>query len=155
YTVKRTWTSRDGCGNTGTALQTITVRDTAPPSLIIPPNVTLQCPANTTTNNTGVATAQDNCGQATVTYADVVSNNCVNARVISRVWTATDQCGNATNRAQTITVVDTVVPTITVPPNLTIECGTSTAPSSTGTATGQDGCSSVTITYSDVVSNGC
>ncbi|HTL56131.1 MAG TPA: hypothetical protein VL361_10660, partial [Candidatus Limnocylindrales bacterium] len=74
YTIKRTWSSHDGCGNVGTASQTITVRDTTAPVLTIPPNLTLECPADTTTNNTGVATAQDTCSPATVTYSDVVSN---------------------------------------------------------------------------------
>src|SRR5262249_9753391 len=120
-----------------------------------PADVTLECPANTGTNNTGVATAQDSCSTFTVSYSDIVSNVCGGAKVISRVWTAIDACGNTTNRAQTITLRDTSKPTITVPPDLTLECGASTAPSATGSAAGQDTCSSVNITYSDSISNNC
>jgi hypothetical protein len=155
YTIKRTWTSRDGCGNVGTATQTITVRDTTPPVLTIPPNVTLECPANTSTNNTGVATCQDNCSPSAVTYSDVVSNSCGGANVIFRVWKATDQCGNSSSATQTITVRDTTPPTITAPPNLVLECPADTSTNGTGRAIAQDGCGSVTIRYSDVVSNGC
>jgi hypothetical protein len=155
YTIRRTWTSHDGCGNVGTALQTITVRDTTPPILTLPPNLTLECPANTSTNNTGVATAQDSCSPATVTYSDVVSNNCGGAKIISRVWTATDQCGNTSSATQTITVRDTTPPTITAPPNLVLECPADTRTNSTGVAVGQDGCGSVTIQYSDSVVTGC
>src|SRR2546425_12878283 len=39
--------------------------------------------------------------------------------------------------------------------NLTVECGTSTAPSATGTATATDGCGTPTVTYSDVVTSNC
>ena len=35
----------------------------------------------------------------TMTYSDSVSNGCGGTKVICRVWTATDECGNATNRA--------------------------------------------------------
>ncbi len=155
FVVKRTYTATDSCGNSSSSTQTISVNDNIPPALSIPADLTLECPANTTTNSTGVATAQDSCGTAMVNYSDIVGNICGGAKVISRVWTATDQCGNATNRTQTITLRDTTRPTITVPPNLTLECGASTSPSATGTATGQDACSSVSITYSDSISNNC
>src|SRR5258707_3640593 len=39
YTVKRTWSSQDSCGNVGTALQTITVQDTVPPVVTAPGNI--------------------------------------------------------------------------------------------------------------------
>jgi len=48
-----------------------------------------------------------------LTYSDSVSNGCGGTKVVSRTWTATDQCGNSTNRVQTITVRDNAPPTIT------------------------------------------
>jgi hypothetical protein len=153
--IKRLWTATDTCGNSTNGVQTITVRDTKAPSLIIPPNLTLECPANTATNNTGSATAQDGCSAVTLTYNDVVTTNCANTKVIARTWTAIDQCGNSTNAVQTITVRDTTPPTLILPPNLTLECPAVTTTNMTGVATAQDGCGSVTLSYSDVVSNNC
>src|SRR5437667_9608045 len=91
--LSRTWTATDACGNRASCVQTITVRDTTPPSITCPTNITLECPATPTTNLTGVATAQDTCSSVTVTYSDSVTNNCGGSRIISRTWTATDACG--------------------------------------------------------------
>src|SRR5258707_1105589 len=80
-TVKRTWTSQDGCGNIGTALQTITVQDTVAPVVTAPANVTIACTdsLNPAINHTlGVATAVDSCsGASTPTYSDqTIPGNC-------------------------------------------------------------------------------
>src|SRR5207247_6729439 len=137
----------DACGNSSTCVQTITVQDITRPSLICPTNVTLDCPANTSTNVTGVATAQDGCGAVTVTYLDSVTNNCGATKVIARTWTATDACGNSTNCVQTITVRDITKPVVTCPPDRILECPADTTTNATGMATATDACSTVTITY--------
>src|SRR5947199_372382 len=145
----------DGCGNSAACVQTITVRDITPPTITCPPNVTLECPADTRTNFTGVATAKDGCGSVTISYTDVVSNSCAGTKVILRTWTATDACGNRNSCVQTITVRDTTPPTISCPPNLVLECPANTSTNVTGVATAQDGCGLVTVSYSDSVSNSC
>src|SRR5262249_14279227 len=124
-------------------------------SITAPADRVLDCPANTTTNATGVATATDGCGSVAISYSDSVNNNCGGTKVITRTWTATDQCGNTRSAVQIITVRDTTPPTITAPASLPIECSSPTTPSATGTATGTDACGSVSITYSDSVSNNC
>jgi uncharacterized protein affecting Mg2+/Co2+ transport len=153
--IARTWTAIDSCGNSTNGIQTITVRDSTPPALVLPPNVTLECPANTSTNNTASATAIDGCSAATVTFGDVTVTNCGGTKVIQRTWTARDLCGNVTNAIQTITVRDSTPPTLTLPANLTLECPANTNVLNTGTATAQDGCGSVTVTFSDSVTNSC
>jgi hypothetical protein len=153
--IARTWTAIDSCGNSTNGIQTITVRDTIPPSLVIPPNLTLECPANTSTNNTGSASALDGCSAATVSFGDVTITNCGGTKAIQRTWTARDLCGNVTNAIQMITVRDSTPPTLTLPANLTLECPANTNVLNTGTATAQDGCGNVTVTFSDSVSNGC
>ena len=115
----------------------------------------LQCPADTSTNHTGVATATDVCGVVTISFSDFVTNGCGGTKTISRTWTATDLCGNTSSAVQTISVQDTTPPTITAPPNLVLECPANTSTSFTGVATAHDGCSAVTITYSDSVTNTC
>ncbi len=54
-----------------------------------------------------------------------------------------------------IHIEDKLPPTLTCPPDVTVACTASTAPSSTGQATATD-CSAFTLTYSDqTVNNGC
>src|SRR5205823_3739539 len=101
--------------------------------------------------NTGTAIALDGCSAVTLSYSDVVSNNCGGSKVIQRTWTATDSCGNTTNRTQTITVLDTTRPALTLPPNLTLECPADTSTNNTGVATATDGCSAVVVTFNDLV----
>ncbi|HSU56564.1 MAG TPA: immunoglobulin domain-containing protein, partial [Candidatus Dormibacteraeota bacterium] len=148
--VSRVWTATDVAGNTTNAVQTITVRDIL--SLAIPPDLTLECPANNAgTNYTGVAVAQDRCSAVVVTFSDVTTTNCGGSRVIARTWTATNACGNTTNAVQTITLRDSNPPSLTIPQNLTVDCAANTGTNSTGSAVAQDGCSSVTLAYSDTV----
>ena len=46
YTLQRTWTGRDRCGNSTTASQLVTVRDVTPPSLAgVPGPTTVDCNA--------------------------------------------------------------------------------------------------------------
>jgi hypothetical protein len=119
-----------------------------PPVITTPPNITVSCASAATPANCGIATATDNNGVSiTATYSDAVNGN-----TITRTWTATDASGNYTIGEQTITVVDNVKPVITDLPDVTLNCGGSTAPSATGTPTATDNCSAVTITNSDAVS---
>src|SRR5204862_4418008 len=124
-------------------------------TITCPADKLLECPADTRTNVTGLATAQDACGIASLFYSDAVSNNCANAKVIWRTWTAVDLCGNSNSCVQTITVQDTTKPTIQCPANRVLECGDDTSTNSTGVATAQDLCGQVSLRYSDSVSNQC
>lgn len=78
----------------------------------------------------GISKALDYCDYApAVTYADTVSaGSCTHGSSIARTWTATDDCGNVNSCLQTITVVDSTEPDLTVPPPATIECDASTEP---------------------------
>jgi hypothetical protein len=165
YTVNRTWTSHDNCGNIGTALQTITVQDTTPPVVTAPANLTIACTASLDPNvNTalGLATATDGCsGASTPTYNDqIVAGNCAGNYTVNRTWTSHDNCGNIGTALQTITVQDTTPPVVTAPANLTIACTASLDPSvntALGVAAATDGCSGAsTPSYSDqIVAGNC
>src|SRR5207247_6155019 len=95
----RTWTAIDEAGNSTNLVQTITVSNR--PSITCPPDLVLECPADTNTNATGVASAQDACRQVTITYADAVTTGCGASEVIDRTWKATDGCGNTVSCRQT------------------------------------------------------
>ena len=43
YTITRTWTASDPCGNTAQCVQVITVIDDEAPVMICPPNITIEC----------------------------------------------------------------------------------------------------------------
>ena len=161
YTITRTWTATDACGNISTCSQTVEVEDTTVPVITTcPGSVTIECDESTAPGNTGLATATDNCDTApVVTYSDAtVAGGCPQEYSITRTWTATDACGNSSTCTQSIIVEDTTVPTITVcPPNTTVECDESTDPANTGMASATDNCDPApVVTYSDAtVAGGC
>lgn len=116
----------DGCGNIIATTASFAIIDTIPPILdTFPPDVTVQCdqvPANT-------VSAFDDCDlslslsftEATTQSADSLSCDFYNY-TITRNWSAVDACDNMVTHNQTITVVDTLVPSFTNPPDLSIDC---------------------------------
>ncbi|WP_213086920.1 gliding motility-associated C-terminal domain-containing protein [Chitinophaga agrisoli] len=129
YKLIRTWTATDGCSNSLTLTQVITVKDmTAPVFTMTPPRDTLvNCdavPAAIT------LTATDNCtpGVINVTATDVrqsiPGSQCADNYQIIRTWIAMDVCGNKATVKQTITVQDTTRPTFSIPQpaNVTVDC---------------------------------
>ncbi|MFN0013427.1 MAG: hypothetical protein ACKVU2_02665, partial [Saprospiraceae bacterium] len=147
YTITRTWTATDACGNTKTATQRITVIDTQKPNFTsTPANVTVQCDA---VPAAATLTATDNCDPVVaITYNGETRTNgtCANAYSLTRRWTAADNCNNTRSISQRITVVDNGKPTFsTFPANATISC-TDPIPA-VGLPTATDGCGSATVTY--------
>jgi hypothetical protein len=157
-TITRTWTATDCAGNTETCVQVITVVDTTDPVITCPADVTIECDEFGRPPETpGTATATDNCdGDVTITYSDSsAAGACAQASVITRTWTATDDCGNTDVCVQVITVVDTTPPAITCPSDATVECDTDTSPATLGMATATDNCDPApAIASSDVVAPG-
>jgi hypothetical protein len=127
----------------------ITVVDTTPPVITCPPDMMLECPADTSVEANGSATATDNCSEVTITHSDASVSACGNTETITRTWTATDVSGNSSTCIQTIKVVDTTPPIIACPPDVTLECPADTNVEANGSATASDTCGSVTITHSD------
>src|SRR5205814_3750219 len=143
--ILRTWIARDSCGNSNGCVQTISFRDTVPPVIVCPTNITLECTVLPTTNNTGVATATDTCsGVTNLTFVDVFgTTNCTGRGMILRTWTATDGCGNSSTCLQTISFKDTTLPLITCPADLTLECTVAPTTNNTRVATATDTCSGI------------
>ena len=121
YTLIRTWTATDNCDNEATASQTVTVNDETAPELTIPADYTAECSDEHPLDD---ASATDNCGDVSITLvADTAFGACAGDYVVTRTFTATDACGNATTAAQTITIEDTTAPEFTyVPADYTAEC---------------------------------
>ncbi|MCH7879329.1 MAG: hypothetical protein IH914_08465, partial [candidate division Zixibacteria bacterium] len=158
-TIFRRWIATDDCDNADSCVQIITIKDTTPPTITCPVNLTIECGASSAPSATGSATATDVCDpNPTITFTDVVSgNSCTGDSLITRTFKATDCSGNADSCVQLISVKDTTPPVITCPPPATVECGDPSDPSVTGTATAKDTCdANPAITFTDVVTgNSC
>lgn len=121
-TITRTWTAVDDCGNETSGTQVITVVDTTAPVFdSAPADFTAECddvPAPET------LTASDNCSNVDIDFMEVSEpGDCEGSSTITRTWTATDACGNATDHVQIVTVVDTTAPTLSDDPaDVTAEC---------------------------------
>lgn len=155
YTMIRTFTAIDACGNFSQAIQSVTVVDEEAPVLSgVPADVTLECGEEIPASN---VTATDNCTavvNVTHTDAEVVIDAC--QYQIVRTFSTTDACGNTTTADWTITFEDTTAPTFTVPADVTLDCSDDTTPAGAGDVTdAADVCDAApVVTYSDVVTDG-
>jgi hypothetical protein len=123
--ILRTYKATDAGGNVATAVQTITVTDSAPPTITAPAAVVADNDAGscTATLDPGTATAADNCGGVTVAGARSDSQPLgapYPKGVTTITWTATDAVGNTATAQQTVTVNDTEKPAVTVPADIVV-----------------------------------
>ena len=113
------WEVSDTSGNFASATQVISVVDSTPPEIIPPSNITVEAKGpDGTTVSIGSATVSDIIGVSTV------SNNTPSVFPIGDTmvtWTANDTNGNISTVNQTISVVDSTIPTIIAPSNIIIE----------------------------------
>ena len=124
HVITRTWTATDDCSNSASCKQTITVTDTGAPVFTSHPNdTTVQCSSNVPAPSPESCTATDSCGTVTIIFFSDVSNGGTCPEIITRTYKATDQCGNASNATQLITVDDTIAPTLVCAPDDTVSCG--------------------------------
>jgi hypothetical protein len=141
------------------------VSDLTPPTITFcPTDIQLQCGGSTATNNTGVATATDDCpAPVLITFTDSAAPaNCTGKPGIDRTWTATDACGNFTNCVQHITFTDSTPPVINGCPSAVINrpCNATRPTCTTATAvvTATDNCGgtpTIDCVAGPVVTNGC
>jgi Secretion system C-terminal sorting domain/SprB repeat len=149
YTIARTYRATDVCGNSSTCVQTITVNDQTAPVLTgtaTLPNIA--CGATLPTATESVYTATDDCaGNVTVSASawvlDATSNVCTGS-IYKRIWTATDACGNASTKQQTIQMNPPTLPTMTAPANITGICGSLPAPTQLTFSNGSTGTCALT-----------
>src|SRR5439155_4871668 len=104
--ITRTWTANDGCGNRTPRAQVFRVIDTTAPAVTVNqgPDATIECPA---APSFSAPTFVDACQASVNVSVTTVTNTAGCNKIITRTWTANDGCGNSTNRAQVITVIDT------------------------------------------------
>jgi hypothetical protein len=121
-----TWAIRDAAGNTATATQIVRVTDNQAPTITAPPSVSAStgtdatsCGAVVSDAALGTATANDTCGNATLTRTGVPAGNLFPVGTTILMWTATDGSGNTATSTQTVTVSDNTAPTVTCPATMT------------------------------------
>jgi hypothetical protein len=155
--TQRIFSVTDACGNSSTCNQTITSVDIDVPTIICPPNVTVQCGIDIFNlgNTGGNASATDNCSMVNaITYSDVGQGNACSFEW-QRTFTVKDECENESSCTQIITVVDNKAPLAICPANLTINCMPANIPNANfGQATGTDDCGEVIITRFNQIVNG-
>lgn len=164
YTIRRTYTATDACGNSTSRSQIITINNTTPPTITsFPSDATYSCAGEVPTPNNTLVIATNACGDKfgmVITHsADVISSsNCVSRFTITRTYIATDACGNSSSKSQHIVVNATTPPTITAfPSDATYSCANIVPSANDSLVTATDHCggsSSITITHDpDIVSS--
>ena len=155
YTMIRTFTAIDVCGNFSQASQAVSVIDeTAPVFSGIPLDTTLECGQTIPVVD---VTAMDDCsGSVSVSFTDVETTLDDCQYQVVRTFSVSDACGNTSVHDWTLTFEDTTAPTFTVPADVTLDCSADTTPDGAGAVTdATDGCDTdPEVTYSDVVSSG-
>ena len=116
-TTNVTWTATDSNGNTTSKPQQISVKDTTPPRLNIPADMTMEANASQMKIDIGNATASD-------IFPVTITNNSpglFNLGTTKVLWTATDSSGNKTSLTQNIALQDTIPPELTMDNSITLE----------------------------------
>ena len=106
YTLRRIWRVVDECGNKLEEIQTITVTDEEAPELVnVPQDISVN-PANGETVPTPAnVSANDNCTDDPNVELEESSETDGCETIITRTWTATDDCGNESTDRQIITIL--------------------------------------------------
>ena len=130
YTITRTWTATDFCGNSSMTSQDIVVSDNTDPMLVgVPADTTAECDNVPGPPN---VTATDNCDpnpNVTGPVETTIPGSCPDEYTLRRTWTATDRCGNSVMASQDIAVSDNTDPMLVgVPGDTTAECDDIPAP---------------------------
>lgn len=149
-TITRLYRAFDNNGNNTVEMQTIYVVDETAPIIVLPKGYPVSCTDPIIFDQPSVT---DNCNDVTLTSTDFSeeTDSCVTYH--SRLWTATDACGNTSTAAQTIAAYDTDPPTITGQPYITIcpGCIQQTVDASFVNVTD---CNGFTVSYADVEVSG-
>jgi hypothetical protein len=102
-----TWTATDSSGNTATCQQRVIVRDILGPVITCPPNLVVHvAPGQSVSNVVFNVTASDLCGSVTNLISVPASGSAFPLGVTTVTSTATDNSGNSSQCAFTVTVTN-------------------------------------------------
>jgi hypothetical protein len=118
WVITQTWQATDCRGQTSSCTRLVTNVDTTPPVITCATNITVQC--GTAWNFTPPTASDACCGTNVTVTVSSTSTNGACPWVISRIWKALDCCNNFSTCTQTVTVVDTIPPTVSCSGNKTV-----------------------------------
>lgn len=130
-TIQRQWLVTDICGYKMNSTQAIKVVY-QPPVVQFPSDTTATCEESSQVSIVGDASAGRSCNGVNISYSDQLDGS-----VIARSWVATDGCSSRLEHTQRIRL-DEPVPHLVAPANVTVPCGASLSPNSSGWATVRD-----------------
>ncbi|MBI4721153.1 MAG: hypothetical protein HY770_08050, partial [Chitinivibrionia bacterium] len=140
-TITRTYRAEDGCGHSADFVQFITIDDTTPPEVAGPADISVQCIENVPAPDAGLISASDNCGPAEAAFVEDRSDGNSCPEVITRVYEASDRCGNITPFIQTITIADDTPPEILAgPEDISVQCAAQIPAPDAGLISAADNC---------------
>ena len=148
-----------GCSGTAEAQVEIKVGIIEAPSIFCPADTTVS--ANTGCTYIGQIGSPTTADNKTHGHDMIITNDAPLAfppGATTVTWTTEDEDGNTASCTQVVTVSELTAPVITCPAAITINCGDSNLPESTGgSATATDNCTaSPVITYSDqIIAGSC
>jgi hypothetical protein len=127
YTLTRTWTATDDCGNSASCTQIVHVDDTTPPAITdCPANARYQCWGDVPPADASLVGAIDNCDDLLEKALDSETVNELDPGCewqIIRVYTVTDNCENVATCTHVIHVLDDTPPVITwCPQDGSVQC---------------------------------
>ncbi len=126
FTIQRTWTATDDCGNTTDFTQTIKVSaDEAPALNGLPTAANLWVKCGEVPLVQEVVTATDNCNNALEVQFEEVKVGPACNYSLQRTWSVADACGHTNSFTQIIDVMDEMPPVLQgLPPttNIWIKC---------------------------------
>ena len=97
----------------GECMVNVEVQDNIGPQISCPPDKTLNCSADFSVGALGEANFIDNCGEASITFADSGALDFCGQGTIIRTWTATDNGATSSSCVQTISIFKTAIATFT------------------------------------------
>ncbi len=105
FTILRTWTITDSCGNDQSYTQTISVYDNTAPTLVTPLSTIVDASCSQIPGKPNLEFI-DNCSgvDPNIIYTETTSIISIYQYVIIRNWVVNDNCGNEASFSQTINV---------------------------------------------------
>jgi gliding motility-associated-like protein len=111
YTLTRSWTATDECGNSSSLTQIIAVQDTTPPVVVPNPSVSISCATYAEHPDSIYIKFSDQCSHVIVTFKDsTLISGCTT--VVKRSYTLVDVCGNRSVYHQTLNIKNDKKPII-------------------------------------------
>jgi uncharacterized repeat protein (TIGR03803 family) len=129
----------DSHGNTASGSFSVTVRDTTPPALALPGNITTEATSAAGAVVTYSVSATDTVDGALTPSCGPISGSTFAIGTTPVTCSATDAHGNPASGSFSVTVRDTAAPMVTVPGNITTEATSAAGAVVTYTATASDG----------------